>query len=60
VNLAYKRSKGLQGSADVRSLHLLERVANSPSVLSLALIAALFAFDRPLGGDQLSFVCVIL
>jgi hypothetical protein len=41
-------------------LHLLERVANSPPVLSLALIAALFAFDRPLGGDQLSFVCVIL
>ena len=43
----------------MRSLHLLERVANSPPVLSLALIAAVFAIDRPLGGDQLGFVCAI-
>ena len=44
----------------MRSSHFLERIANSPPVLTLTTIAALFAFDRPLSGDQLSFVSVIL
>jgi len=50
------RKEGMQGSADVRSLHLLKRIANTPPVLSLPMIAAPFTFNRLLGGYQWGLV----
>jgi hypothetical protein len=50
------QKEGMQGSADVWSLHFLERIANAPPVLSHPMIAALFTLNRLLGGYQLGLV----
>src|SRR5678816_4216560 len=45
--------------AGKRPFHLFQRVADAAPVLSFASVAALLAFEHPLGSDQLGFLAML-